>query len=213
MDHTTEHARAQLERLTFFSDAVFAIAMTLLVIEVKVPVLHGATDAELGHALLALTPQYIGFFVSFLVLGRFWMIHHRVMGFLRGVDTRLILANLGLLLAVAFMPFATAIFSDYVMLRVGAGFYTAWLVVLGIANLMVSRAGLYHRRLARADVSDTECARELRIGWTAIIIGVAAFAVGMVRPMLSPMVLVVGSPVVSHWLSGRGKIADSAGHV
>ncbi len=106
------HDRAQLERLTFFSDAVFAIAMTLLVVEVKLPALHHPTGPQLGQALLDLIPNYVGFLVSFLVLGRFWLAHHEVMGLLKAADKRLVSVNLFLLLGVAFMPFPTAIISD-----------------------------------------------------------------------------------------------------
>ncbi len=89
VDHRRAHrARVQLERMTFFSDAIFAIAMTLLVVEVKLPALHHPTGPELGQALWALLPNYVGFLVSFLVLGRFWIIHHDVMGLLRAATPR-----------------------------------------------------------------------------------------------------------------------------
>ena len=83
----------QLERMTFFSDAVFAIAMTLLVIEVRVPEIHVHSDLALGQALLDLLPKYIGFVVSFMVVGRFWVGHHAVMGLLKGLDRRLVWIN------------------------------------------------------------------------------------------------------------------------
>lgn len=68
-----------LERLLFFSDAVFAIAITLLVIEIRVPTLpHNATDRDLVVALLNLTPRIVGFIISFFLVGQTWIEHHRI---------------------------------------------------------------------------------------------------------------------------------------
>ncbi|WP_294357344.1 TMEM175 family protein [uncultured Sphingomonas sp.] len=66
--------------MAFFSDAVFAIAMTLLVVEVKLPHIARMEDGLLARALLSLVPSYIGFLVSFLVLARFWASHHLTLG-------------------------------------------------------------------------------------------------------------------------------------
>ncbi|MFD1789848.1 TMEM175 family protein [Sphingomonas floccifaciens] len=140
IDH--EHSKAQLERMAFFSDAVFAIAMTLLVVEVKLPHIARFDDVSLANALLAIIPSYVGFLVSFLVLARFWVSHHVVLGELRPTNTRLLWANLMLLLAVAFIPFPTAVVAEYAQLRVGVGFYAVWLVLLGLLNQRIIRIGI-----------------------------------------------------------------------
>lgn len=77
---TDSHDRRQLERLIFCSNAVFAIAMTLLVVDVKLPLVAPVTEAGLATALIALLVQYIGFPVSFVVGGQLWIGHHRVFG-------------------------------------------------------------------------------------------------------------------------------------
>ena len=203
IDH--EHDRNQLERMTFFSDAVFAIAMTLLVIEVKVPHLPRLDGWLLAQALLDLIPNYIGFLVSFLVLARFWVSHHIVMGQMRATSQKLLWANLFLLLAVAFMPFPTAVVSEYVQLRVGLGFYTAWLVLLGLLNQRIIRIAIHDPELRRADVAAETLYPHLRASWIPVLIGVLAFAGGMVSPMIALGVLVIGSPIISVLLRRRDR--------
>lgn len=190
-----DRERTLLERLTFFSDAVFAIAITLLVIEVRLPELHRVSEAGLQQALLDLIPKYIGFIVSFFVIGRFWLGHHRTFGMLRKADNRLIFANLLLLLGIAFMPFPTAVFSEYVGLTTSTALYTGWLIVVGLFNWRVIGIGLRNERLLIAGF-DPVLRRQLLVGrWLPIAIGVLAMAAVLIHPALPLLVLMVG-PVI-----------------
>src|SRR5438309_1273028 len=100
----------QLERMILFSDAVFAIAITLLALEIKVPAIdrHLATDALLANSLGELIPKFIGFFFSFFIVGLYWTIHHRTFGYVVDYTSKLLRLNLIFLLAVVLMPFSTA---------------------------------------------------------------------------------------------------------
>ena len=100
----------ETSRLEAFSDGVFAIAITLLIIEVKVP--H--VDHDLGDALLRQWPQYAAYVVSFLIIGIMWVNHHALFAFVRTTDHTLLFVNLTLLMCVAFIPFPTALLADYV---------------------------------------------------------------------------------------------------
>ena len=192
-----DRAHDQLERLTFFSDAVFAIAMTLLVVEVKLPHVAALTDAALGQALLDLIPDYVAFLVSFLVLARFWAGHHTLMGQLAVSSNRLLWANLLLLLAVAFMPFPTAVVSKYALLRTGIGFYCGWLLLLGLLNRHVVKVVVADPRLVAHDVAPGVFRRQLTRSWIPILIATGAFAAAMVAPLAGTAVLVIGSPLVT----------------
>ncbi|MEP7075519.1 MAG: TMEM175 family protein [Acidobacteriota bacterium] len=109
-----EKHELQFERIVFFSDAVFAIAITLLIIEVKVPHLgHSATSREFLAELLKSAPNFVGYFFSFLVIGAYWVGHHRIYGMIVDWDYGLVWRNIYFLLAIAFMPFTTAFFSEY----------------------------------------------------------------------------------------------------
>ena len=98
----------QLERMILFSDAVFAIAITLLIIEIKVPHFEGGFTqqlliAELGKKI----PEFMGFLISFVVVGQFWVSHHRLFGYINDYTPRLLWLNLFLLLWIVLMPFST----------------------------------------------------------------------------------------------------------
>src|SRR5215203_2541136 len=85
----------QLERMILFSDAVFAIAITLLVIEIKIPSIdrHIATDQLLMESLDELIPKFIGFLFSFLIIGSYWMLHHRMFEYVVNYTRRMLLLN------------------------------------------------------------------------------------------------------------------------
>lgn len=192
---TNDREHAKLERLTFFSDAVFAIAMTLLVIEVRLPELHAVTDRSLAQALANLLPNYIGFIISFLVIGRFWTGHHRLMAMIETADPVLVRANLLLLMAIAFMPFPTAVLSDYSLLRVAIGFYTAYLLLVGLANVRVITVAMRH--LSTGDPDVVKDARQLRRSmWSPLVIAGTGFAAGMVSPIAGLLAMIVVTPFV-----------------
>jgi len=92
-------------RLEAFSDGVFAIAITLLVLELHVPTEREALVEGLGHEW----PRYLGYFVSFAFIGGVWIAHSNLTRFIKAADADLMRLNLILLLFVSFLPFTTAI--------------------------------------------------------------------------------------------------------
>ncbi|MBS1518195.1 MAG: DUF1211 domain-containing protein [Bacteroidetes bacterium] len=105
----------QVERLVFFSDAVFAIAITLLVIEIKIPEIEGPVISE--HTFMELfallIPKFLGFVLSFFIIGLNWFIHHRMFGYVINYNGKLIWLNLLFLFSIVLMPFSTALYSEY----------------------------------------------------------------------------------------------------
>jgi uncharacterized membrane protein len=118
-----------------FSDGVFAIAVTLLVLEIKVPSTGGGHS--LGHGLLELWPSYAGFVVSFVTIGIIWVNHHVVLATIQSVNRALLFKNMLVLLTVSFIPFPTAVMAHY--LRAGSGqdvavaLYAGSFFVMGVA--------------------------------------------------------------------------------
>lgn len=124
-----------LERLIFFSDAVFAIAITLLVIELHPPQVTRSGDLAYLHGLARLIPNFIGFVISFFVIGAFWAGHHRAFALSKHWSDRLGFPNLQMLFAVAAMPFFTAMISESPDARVPVALYCGWLAITALLNL------------------------------------------------------------------------------
>ena len=112
MTHS-EHGLMSTSRVEAFSDGVFAIAITLLILEIHVPTDNtdtgGLTDARLRHELLALWPSYLAYTMSFLLIGMVWINHHRMFRYIARVDGIVLGLNVLLLMDVAFLPFSTDI--------------------------------------------------------------------------------------------------------
>lgn len=141
--HHPEKGDFQLERLILFSDAVFAIAITLLVIELKVPELKDEfTDAALLHELKHLVPRFMGFCISFAIIGIYWGIHHRLFGFVHKYSTRLIILNMLFLFSIVLMPFSTGLFGEYsrpaaIHMVTPFAFYVANIMLTGMFNFLL----------------------------------------------------------------------------
>jgi uncharacterized membrane protein len=100
-----------LGRLLAFSDGVFAIAITLLIIGVVIP--EGTSKINLNSVLASLWPNYLAFLISFFVIGLYWIVHVRQFRFVRKYDSGLLWLNLLFLLFIVIMPFTTSIVSRY----------------------------------------------------------------------------------------------------
>ena len=121
-------------RAEAFSDGVFAIAATLLVLELKIPHVE---PGGLSEALLERWPSYATYVVSFLTIGIIWVNHHAVMDRIKSVNRPLLFLNLVFLMAVAVIPFPTALLADYLQAghdeRLAAAVYGATMAVMGIS--------------------------------------------------------------------------------
>lgn len=126
--------------MIFFSDAVFAIAITLLIIDIHLP---DDAGSNLGGALHHLLPDFEGFVISFLVIAIYWMTHHRLFGHIRGYDRRLLWNNMYILMAVVFLPFSTSLLSSYGSQTWAVIFYALNLALIGICFLWLWLHAVY----------------------------------------------------------------------
>jgi uncharacterized membrane protein len=144
-------------RLEAFSDAVIAIAITLLVLDIKVP---EPGDGSLAHALAKQWPNYAAYGVSFLTIGIIWINHHAAIARLREVDHGLLVLNLVLLLTIGVLPFTTALMAAYLRDAEGqhlaAAIYAGSFLCLGCAFFALHRYGLARKRDSLHDELDAQ---------------------------------------------------------
>jgi uncharacterized membrane protein len=140
-----EHGRG-LDRTIGFSDGVFAIAITLLVLSFRIPRVpsHGA-DAHLLAALSHETSVFVGFVLSFWVISRFWLAHHRLSILLRRVDSTFLALNLVFLAAIVIIPYPTEILGRYGSSKTAVVFYASTLTVSGVLSGAVWWYAMGHR--------------------------------------------------------------------
>jgi uncharacterized membrane protein len=132
--------RTDLGRIMAFTDGVMAVAITLLVLNLEVPTVPGD---ELDEALGDLFPSLVAYLLAFALVGRFWIIHHRLFETLRAFDSRLMTLNLAFLALIVLIPFATELFDRYTQEPIAAAVLGA---TLGLAALMHWLAVVYTLR-------------------------------------------------------------------
>jgi uncharacterized membrane protein len=144
----------EFERVAFFCDAVYAISLTLLVTSLDVPDIVRRTEAsDLWTALGDIRSRIITFFVSFVVIGNFWLAHHRFVSTLRAMSRPLIYVTLLYLGFVAFLPFPSAVLGAYSDNPVGVSFYAVSIALVsgleGVTFWVAWRQSLLRRPLSR----------------------------------------------------------------
>jgi uncharacterized membrane protein len=167
-------------RLEAFADGVFAIAATLLVLEIQLP------SDDVGQGLLDLWPSYFAYALSFLSIGIMWVNHHVVLSFTREADRIFLFINLFLLMAIAFVPFPTAIFAEHLQkdgARSAALAYGLTFVVIAIFFQFFWQYA--RRRLLRPDADRREVSGIDRSYRPGVPLYVVATLVALVSPTAS----------------------------
>jgi uncharacterized membrane protein len=173
-------------RLEAFSDGVFAIAITLLVLELNVP-----TGDHLWHDLKEEWPSFAAFFVSFWVIGIIWVNHHAVMDHLARADRGVLYLNLLLLFTVVFIPYPTALLAEQLKSgedeKVAAVIYSASFFAMGLSFSLLWTYITRHRHLLGVELTD----EQIRMTTTRFVIGSPVYAIAVAFAFISPAVVLV----------------------
>ena len=183
---STPQNRLALERLVFFSDAVFAIAITILVLDIRLPTgADSASNHELLLSLAGLWPEYLAFFISFWVIGFTWISHHRKFLYIRRVDNQLLTLNLLMLMIIAFIPFPTAVMSETISFTATA-FYALTMVLASLSGLILWWHAAHNHHLVDPNLDRRQIWREALVHFATVAIfilsmGVAVLDAGLAR--------------------------------
>ncbi len=181
-----ERGSVGYERTVAFSDGVFAIAITLLVLGIEVPDLPAVRAAdELPAALNDLVQQVISYFVGFAVIGLFWLEHHRFFSRLRAFDQTLLVVNLAFLSLISLMPFTTGVFGRYGDVSIAVVLYALNVAAANIGAVAMSRMAM-RRRLLPED--DPERAEPLWRSLAPAGVFLLSIPVAFVTPQKAPLV-------------------------
>jgi uncharacterized membrane protein len=172
-------------RLEAFSDGVFAVAITLLVFNLKVPDIAGAhLDKALGHQW----PSYLAYVISFLSIGICWVNHHSIFDRVAKADRELLFANLGLLLGIVSIPFTTSLaavwYNQGSNAKWAIGIYCANWVYVSSTYLLVIRHLMGHEHLS-VNVTGITLKSLLRKGFIGIYIYIAATMIAFIFPIVA----------------------------
>jgi uncharacterized membrane protein len=142
--HSRPEVGRDRDRIVNLSDGVFAIAITLLILDIRVPdIPENLVASELPGQLLSLWPKYLGYFLSFVGISTFWMIHHSIFRPITGYDRPLLYLNFLFLMLVAFVPFPTSLLGEYGNQQLPVAVYAA---TLAVGRLLLTALHWYSTR-------------------------------------------------------------------
>jgi uncharacterized membrane protein len=170
---------SSLDRLIFFSDGVHAIAITLLVLPITVP---RVAEGDLGRALADNWREYFAYGLSFVVIGFYWLLHHRVFNFIVREDRVLVRLNLLLLGCIAFLPFPTAVLGEYGSNWAAVSAYAASIAATGLVWSALWWWASSGRRLIDDTLTDGEIRSRQVDGVLTPIVFAASIPVAQVDP-------------------------------
>jgi uncharacterized membrane protein len=174
------------ERLEIFSDGVIAIAITLLVLDIRVP--EPVAEGGLFEAMAEEWPTFLAFFLSFVTIGLIWVAHHSMFHLIERIDRGLLFTNLLLLLFIAFLPFPTGLLAEFA--REGgtnshqaAAFYSATMAAIGFAFLGLWKYLERHPELLIPGVPAENVTRSVRRSLVGPLVYTASIALAFVSAL------------------------------
>jgi uncharacterized membrane protein len=196
-----------LGRTLALSDGIFAIAMTLLAFQIQPPDLHGSEIHHLASALGALGSSYFVYVLSFAVIGSLWLAHHRIFRHVRRADEALMSLNVLFLMAVAALPFPSAVMGRYGGQRTSVVLYASSMAVAGSllgALLLVAR----RRGLLTPETSHEGVVAGLWSSASMVAVFTLSIPLALVAPTVAPYTWLVFLPL----RLVRGRVSSRLAH-
>ena len=190
----------ELDRVVNFSDGVFAIVITLLVLDIRVPhIPEGLVSEELPSRISALSPKFLSYVISFLVIAIYWQAHHRVFRPIRSYDRTLLWLNFLFLMAISFLPFPTSLLGEYSGEQLSVVIYASNAAIASLLLTSISWYATAGHRLVPPDLDD-EAERERRMQGLAVpVVFLLSIGISFLSPtaaMYSWLLLSVTDPLI-----------------
>jgi len=172
---SSKNEDAALGRIVALSDGVIAFAITLMVLDVRVP--DNLLAGQVGQALLDLAPKYFGCVLSFVVIAVYWVEHHRMFTRIVRYDRRLIWLNFLFLFFIAFLPFTTDMIGEYGDVPIAVVAYAALGAAVGFSKEAIWWYASHKHRLIDPEMSQQAVNRSLVAGLIAPVVFLASLAI------------------------------------
>lgn len=184
-------------RLEALTDGIYAVAMTLLVIELRLPEPHAVHSQEaLMQAVADLIPQFLSWVLSFFVLGLFWFGNHRMFHFVRSVNGRMVAWSLVQLLLVGLFPFSSSLAGKFTAMLFSQVFYSLNMILLALVSLRLVRYVYRHPELA-GDAMPRGIYLGARLRTLGlVVISLVAVLIAMVAPRFGNMAFMLMWPLM-----------------
>ena len=176
------------DRLKALADGVFAVAMTLLVLELVVPQIRDPSNQELTHALLSTWPKFLAYVLSFLIAGIFWLVHHAIFDAIKHYDSTLAWINILFLLLVALIPFTTSLLGEYFLQKTSTIVYGAHLLLLFLGGFSLWSYSTSKHFLLVQDLDPGLVKGAKRMGYLYFVILSTAIIFGFFLPLISVII-------------------------
>ena len=178
----------ETSRVETFSDSVFAIALTLLILGIKVPEFSDfASKEKLYRSLVNLWPSYLAFILSFIAVLIMWINHHGFFKYLKKLDTTFLFANGFLLLTVTFINFPTAVLARYFeteAFNIASAFYCGSMVLISVSFNLLWFSSAYKRKLVKDEITDELIIKIRNAYWLGFFLYMAAFVISFFLPFI-----------------------------
>ena len=185
----------ETSRVETFSDSVFAIALTLLILNIQVPNLSDLTTNEtLFFTIIKLWPSYIAFILSFSAVLIMWINHHGFFKYLKKIDTGFLFANGFLLLSVTFINYPTAVLARYIntpAINIASAFYCGSMLLVSTSYNLLWYSAAYKRRLMKDEISSTLIIKIRNAYLIGFFFYIFAFVISFFIPIIGLMMSIL----------------------
>ena len=183
------YSELSTSRLEAFSDGVFAIAITLLIIEIKVPTHDDLENQSLLHYIWQQWPKYFAYFLSFLIIGIYWANHHYLFKLFKKTDHVFNLLNVFFLMTIAFLPYPTGVLGDYIITaehaKSAVSFYAFAIWLPAFAWLLIWLYARHKRRIVDHRLTDRFVTALTQQYYLSNLFYISAFLISFYSAVLS----------------------------